>query len=275
MCNTYFVLVLLHCTSCSEVYVISKASLLQKERISTTREDNQPIKLHLNTLYCMWLTETLLTEAIWFWFWQCTLCIQWHGNAYTKCVVSLFPAPFTARTSEACHRPMTHRRLSAWVRAAIFFSANEDCISANHMARILIWRRISLTSCKHLQYVYAHVHVHVRTMYLKYAPYDWLKYWGMAILVCRKKNRARPRACCTWSVCSRLRLLHVQVRRVTDRWLTIAYRLNSMTNNVVSLFTAPFTAHTIVRRVTDQWLAIDKSTTSYPNEVFIYNPCYS
>ena len=25
------------------------------------------------------------------------------------------------------------------------------------------------------------------TMYLKYAPYDWLKYRGMAILVCRKK----------------------------------------------------------------------------------------
>ena len=70
-------------------------------------------------------------------------------------------------------------------RGAIFFSANEDCISANHMARILIWRRISLPSRKHLQYVYAHVHVH--TMYLKYAPYDWLKYWGMAILVCRKK----------------------------------------------------------------------------------------
>ena len=35
------------------------------------------------------------------------------------------PAPFTARTSEACHRPMTRRRLSAclasWARAAIFF----------------------------------------------------------------------------------------------------------------------------------------------------------
>ena len=28
-------------------------------------------------------------------------------------VVSLFTAPFTARTSEACHRPMTHHRLSA------------------------------------------------------------------------------------------------------------------------------------------------------------------
>ena len=26
----------------------------------------------------------------WFWFWQCTLCIQWRGNAYTKCMVSLF-----------------------------------------------------------------------------------------------------------------------------------------------------------------------------------------
>ena len=35
-----------------------------------------------------------------------------------------------------------------------------------------------------------YAHVHVRTMYLKYAPYDWLKYRGMAILVCRKKNRA-------------------------------------------------------------------------------------
>ena len=80
-------------------------------------------------------------------------------------------------------------------RAANFFSANEDCISANHMARILIWRRISLTSRKHLQYMYAHVHV--CTMYLKYAPYDWLKYRGMAILVCRKINRPRaktPRA---------------------------------------------------------------------------------
>ena len=28
-------------------------------------------------------------------------------------VVSLFTAPFTARTSEACHRPMTRRHLSA------------------------------------------------------------------------------------------------------------------------------------------------------------------
>ena len=100
--------------------MISKASLLQKERIS--REDNQPIKLHLNTLYCMWLTETLLTETIWFWFWQCTLCIQWRGNAYTKCMVSLFTAPFTACTSEACHRPMTRRRIiSQWAYGGDFF----------------------------------------------------------------------------------------------------------------------------------------------------------
>ena len=51
-------------------------------------------------------------------------------------------------------------------REAIFFSANEDCISANHMARILIWRRISLTSRKHLQYVYAHVLVKLRAIWL-------------------------------------------------------------------------------------------------------------
>ena len=201
----------------------------------------------------MWLglTETLLTEAIWFWFWQCTLCIQWRGNAYTKCMVSLFPAPFSARTSEACHRPMTHRRLSARPGHGrrFFFSANEDCISANHMARILIWRRISLTSRKHLQYVYAHVHV--CTMYLKYAPYDWLKYWGMAILVSRRRKIAHGRGptargqsvhgsvYCTykwgvsqtddspsligltpwrtmWSVCSRLRLLHIQLWGVSQ-----------------------------------------------------------
>ena len=71
------------------------------------------------------------------------------------------------------------------------------------MARILIWRRISLTSRKHLQYVY--VHVHVRTMYLKYAPYDWLKYWGMAILVCRKKNRA-PEDIISWPLTRRPRI---------------------------------------------------------------------
>ena len=120
------------------------------------------------------------------------LTIAYRLNSMTNNVVSLFTAPFTARTSEACHR-------------------TDDSPSL-----------IGLTPW--------------RTM---------------------------------WSVCSRLRLLRVQVRRVTDRWLTIAYRLNSMTNNVVSLFTAPFTVRTIVRRVTDQWLAIDKSTTSYPNEVFI------
>ena len=52
------------------------------------------------------------------------------------------PAPFTARTSEACHRPMTRRRLSAclasWARAAIFFSANEDCHPP--IFQPIIWR---------------------------------------------------------------------------------------------------------------------------------------
>ena len=32
-----------------------------------------------------------------------------------------------------------------------------------------------------------YAHVHVPTMYLKYAPYDWLKYWGMAILGRRRE----------------------------------------------------------------------------------------
>ena len=56
---------------------------------------------------------------------------------------------------------------------------------------------------KYIVHVHVHVHVHTRTVnvcamlmisyvILKYAPYDWLKYRGMAILVCRKKNRPRP-----------------------------------------------------------------------------------
>ena len=59
-------------------------------------------------------------------------------------VVSLFTAPFTARTSEACHRPMTRRRfayrrgLPSWARAAIFFSANEDCHPP--IFQPIIWR---------------------------------------------------------------------------------------------------------------------------------------
>ena len=57
----------------------------------------------------------------------------------------------------AVNRLTTVQRARA--RARFFSSANEDCISANHMARILIWRRISLTSRKHLQYVYAHTFV--------------------------------------------------------------------------------------------------------------------
>ena len=87
------------------------------------------------------------------------------------------PAPFTARTSEACHRPMTRRRLSACLagRGRQFFFCKRGLpspnVSANHMARILS------TS-------YVHVHVHTRTVnvcamisyvILKYAPYDWLK----------------------------------------------------------------------------------------------------
>ena len=55
---------------------------------------------------------------------QCTLCstlMAWQPLVH-KMRVSLFPAPFTARTSEACHRPMTHRRaliygLIPWARA--------------------------------------------------------------------------------------------------------------------------------------------------------------
>ena len=135
--------------------MISKASLLQKER-TISREDNQPIKLHLNTLYCMWLTETLLTEAIWFWFWQCTLCIQWRGNAYTKCMVSLFPAPFTVRTSEACHRPMTHRRYRPGHGRRFFFLQTRIAIpqyfSQSYGAYFKhIVRTCAYTSCKCLR----------------------------------------------------------------------------------------------------------------------------
>ena len=84
-------------------------------------------------------------------------------------------------------------------------------ISANHMARILS------TS-------YVHVHVHTRTVnvcamlmisyvILKYTPYDWLK---CNPRLQKKKNRVRARARCTWSVCSRLRLLHVQLWGVSQ-----------------------------------------------------------
>ena len=56
----------------------------------------------------------------------------------------------------------------------------------------------------YIVHVHVHVHVHTRTvnvcamlmisyLILKYAPYDWLKYRGMAILVCRKKIRGRVR----------------------------------------------------------------------------------
>ena len=181
------------------------------------------------------------------------------------------PAPFNARTSEACHRPMTRRRigLPSWARAGrrFFFLQTRIAIPqyfsqsyGAYFKHIVCTCTCAYTYCKCLRDVNDILrHIKIRAIWLA----------EMQSSFAEEKNRARARARCTWSVCSRLRLLRVQVRRVTDRWLTIAYRLNSMTNNVVSLFTAPFTVHTIVRRVTDQWLAIDKSTTSYPNEVFI------
>ena len=318
----------------------------------------------------------------WFWFWQCTLCIQWRGNAYTKCMVSLFrlrlmrvqvrhvtdrwlavasaclagrgrrffflqtriaiPQYFSqsygayfkhiVRTCTCAYTYckylrdvndiLRHIKIRAiWLaemqssfaekkitrghgpaargqsvhgsvycaykwgmsqtddspsligaaclagRGRRFFFCKRGLpspnISANHMARILSTSYVHVhmcayTYCKCLRDVNDILrHFKIRAIWLA----------EMQSSFAEEKNRARAR--CTWSVCSRLRLLRVQVRRVTDRWLTIAYRLNSMTNNVVSLFTAPFTVRTIVRRVTDQWLAIDKSTTSYPNEVFI------
>ena len=62
--------------------------------------------------------------------------------------------------------------------------------------RIAIPRYFSQSYGAYFKYI---VHVHTRTVnvcamlmisyvILKYAPYDWLKYRGMAILVCRKKN---------------------------------------------------------------------------------------
>ena len=84
-------------------------------------------------------------------------------------VIGLWHASLVRAVNGA--REQTDHVQRARARARFFSSANEDCISANHMARILIWRRISLTSRKHLQYVYAHVHV--RTMCLKYAAI-WL-----------------------------------------------------------------------------------------------------
>ena len=59
-------------------------------------------------------------------------------------------------------------------------------ISANHMARILRWRRSIINIAQTFT-----VRVCTCTMYLKYAPYDWLKYRGMAILVCRNKIAGR------------------------------------------------------------------------------------
>ena len=106
--------------------------------------------------------------------------VCWESTSHRSPFVALLP-PLSSNNECKLRPGRATARAPKRVMAAprrFFFSANEDCISANHMARILIWRRISR---KHLQYVCT---VHVHTMYLKYAPYDWLKYRGMAILVC-------------------------------------------------------------------------------------------
>ena len=56
--------------------------------------------------------------------------------------------------------------------------------------RIAIPRYFSQSCGAYFKYiVHVHVHVHdILRVILKYAPYDWLKYRGMAILVCRKKQ---------------------------------------------------------------------------------------
>ena len=67
---------------------------------------------------------------------------------------------------------------------------------------------------------YVHVHVHTRTVECLRDVNDILRHikiraiWlaEMQSSLAEKKNRARAWARCTWSVCSRLRLLRVQVR---------------------------------------------------------------
>ena len=81
--------------------------------------------------------------------------------------------------------------------------------AAGRIAIFFLQTRIAIPRCFSQSYgayfkyiVHVHVHVHTRTVnvcamlmisyvILKYAPYDWLKYRGMANLVCRKKNRGR------------------------------------------------------------------------------------
>ena len=61
--------------------------------------------------------------------------------------------------------------------------------------RIAIPRYFSQSYGAYFKYN-VHVCAMLMTSYaiLKYAPYDWLKYRGMAILVCRKTNRSPARA---------------------------------------------------------------------------------
>ena len=64
-------------------------------------------------------------------------------------------------------------------------------------------------------------------MYLKYAPYDWLKYRGMAILVCRKQNC--PRVTCTWSQKLTSEILELSECTSSWIWIKAAGRANSST----------------------------------------------
>ena len=182
-------------------------------------------------------------------------------------VVSLFTAPFTARTSEACHRPMTRRRIGAACLAGrgrrFFFLQTRIAIPqyfsqsyGAYFKHIVRTCTCAYTYCKCLRDVILR-HIKIRAIWLAEMQSSFAE-----------KKIARGPAARGQSVHGSVYCAYKWGVSQTDDSPSL-YRLNSMTNNVVSLFTAPFTVRTIVRRVTDQWLAIDKSTTSYPNEVFI------
>ena len=71
--------------------------------LTSTREDNQPIKLHLNTLYCMWLTETLFLEAIWFWLQQNRPRHSWVRGR--QCLSTFGPRERLLPSNETWHLP--------------------------------------------------------------------------------------------------------------------------------------------------------------------------
>ena len=158
-------------------------------------------------------------------------------NAWSVCSGSVYCAYKwgMSQTDDSPSRPRIG--LPSWARAAIFFSANEDCHPPQYFSQ-------SYGAMLMISYVI-----------LKYAPYDWLKCNPRL----QKKKIARGRGPAArgqsvhgsiycaykwgvsqtddspsligltpwrtmWSVCSRLRLLRVQVRHVTDRWLAVAYR---------------------------------------------------